>query len=138
VLANWRVSNSKNHVNNQSSQQEGIDHVTQHIDYSVSALVSGSSENPERRLQHLRQIVQSAASLAIDLEQQRANFVFERPKSALFDSATMEDVLQEKKPEELRRHAVQSIVFPAVVRYGNNEGADYETRTVILKAAVLV
>ena len=92
----------------------------------------------DARVQHLQHIVSSAQQIAVDLAKQRADFTFERPQNSMFDGAVMEDVLQERRPEDLRGKKVQSVVFPAVFRFGNSEGAGYQTRTVISKAAVLV
>ena len=127
----------KSYSNESGAQERAIETVTQRIDYSTSALVVASAS--EARLQHIRRIVQSAAGLSADLERQRATFVFERPQSSVFDANTMEDVLQERRSEDLRGHGVQSVVFPAVYRYGDNEGVeDYHKKLVISKAAVLV
>ena len=118
------------------SSNETISSLAQRIDYSTSSLVNAPAS--EARLQQLQNIVRSAQQLAIDLSKQQPNFVFERPQTPMFDPVVMEDVLQEKRGEDLKGKQVQSVIFPAVFRYGNSEGLGYDSRTVISKAAVLV
>ena len=79
----------------------------------------------------------SAQTLALDLAKQRAEFTFERPASSMFDPSVMEDVLQEKRAEEMRGKRIQSVVFPAVWKVGG-EGGFGGGKVVICKAAVLV
>lgn len=119
-----------------SSQTEAVSALAHRIDYTASTLLNAPASG--NRLQGLERIVSGAQQLAIDLAQQRANFTFERPTNSMFDPAVMEDVLQVKRSEELKGRKVQSVVFPAVFKFGNNEGTNWGMRTVILKAAVLV
>ena len=118
------------------AQQVAIDRIAESIEHSTSSLVDLASSTS--RLQQLRQIVRSAAELALKLAQQCATFRFERPKGSSFDAATMEDVLQEKKGEELRGRKVQCSIFPSVLRYGDDAGQGFDRATLISKALVLV
>ena len=117
-------------------QSGSIQSLTQKIDYTTSSLVNAGSSDP--RLSHLQKIVTSAQQLALDLAKQRVTFTFERPSSSMFDPASMEDVLQEKRGDDLRGKRIQSVVFPAVFRFGDQEGLETKGRTVISKAGVLV
>ena len=138
-LAQWRsvTTSLLSSSPSTTAHSEAISSLVHRIDYSTSSLVNAPAS--DARLQHLWQIMSAAQQLGIDLAKQRSNFVFERPQnSSMFDPVVMEDVVQEKRAEELKGKKVQSVVFPAVFRFGNSEGQGYGERTVISKAAVLV
>jgi len=123
-----------------------IDTVTKRIEAAMEPLaqVAPSSE----RYQYLRGIVESVSQLAWDLGKQTARFqwiddVAESP----FRCVMMDDVLQEHETFEdktgrpsnaLDGRPIQAVIFPAVIKYGNELGENYEQRTVIVKAKVLV
>jgi hypothetical protein len=94
-------------------------------------------EYSEGRQRQLTTIVQNAAELALDLSKQRMNFVLLHPSDDAFEPAVMEDVLQESRGDHLRGYQVLSVVFPAVVRYGDEHGEGFDRRNVISKALVL-
>ena len=92
----------------------------------------------ETRLAELDQIVDAAASLAMDVAKQRGLFKFEPPPSHFFDSNTMEEVSPNANKDGLEGKTIRAVVFPAVTKWGNEAGVGYERSTTILKAQVLV
>ena len=114
-----------------------IQEISKKIDLMTSNLAGlGPSDG---RLSHLSQVVEMAATLAMDLAKQRALFkvIMDRPGSTTFDATSMEDVLQEHKGEKLQGRPIQSVVFPGVKRWGDNSGNGYDVEYTISKALVL-
>ena len=102
----------------------------------------------QERLHFLYRIVESAAALSLDLGSQLAKFkVLSDPAETPFDSAHMEDVYQEhetqvdphtgKSVNALDGKTIQAVVFPSVIKWGDERGENYEEMKVILKAKVL-
>ena len=115
-----------------------VQEISKKIDFMTSNLAGlGPSDG---RLSHLNQVVEMAAILAMDLAKQRALFkvIMDRPGSTTFDATSMEDVLQDHKGEKLQGRPIQSVVFPAVKRWGDDSGNGYDTEHTISKAQVLV
>ena len=94
----------------------------------------------EARLRQLSQVVEAAASLAMDLAKQRVLFRLYMTIAGAteFDAATMEDVLQDHKAEGLQGRLIRGIVFPAVKKWGDDSGNEFERAQTIFKAQVLV
>jgi hypothetical protein len=118
--------------------------LTQRISTLLAPLTHPSSRSNAELQALLRQVVETAARLAVDLAKQRARYEvqdrFEGPV-ATFDPAIMQDVLQASRTEvaadgklvnELKGREVRLVVFPLVVRWATGKSV------VISKAKVLV
>lgn len=122
----------------QKERKSSVEEISKKIDSMTSNLAGlGPSD---ARLKQLRQVVDSAANLALDLGKQRAVFkiIMERPGVTTFDASTMEDALQDNKGENLRGRPIQIVVFPAVVKWGDDLRAGHDNGRTISKAQVLV
>lgn len=117
-----------------SDRASSVQEVGKRIEYMTSAIAG--LEYSEARFQHLQQIVEAAAALAMDIAKERAVVKVEKPKGTTFDATSMEDVLQDHKGEVLQGRPIQGIVFPAVIKTteGEGTGGGY----LIAKAQVLV
>ncbi|KAG5933821.1 hypothetical protein E4U59_006602 [Claviceps monticola] len=110
---------------------------------SSTSSVSGSS-HPSVRDSSLRSLVTDAVDLARLLVAQRAVLRVYMPEMSphqpvLFDPDTMEDVGGEDEDEEaLARREIWCVVFPGVIKHGDEKGGRMELRNVIAKARVLV
>ena len=117
-------------------KSDAVDAISKKIDWVTSSLVE---VKPSRvRLEQLDLIVDAAASLAMDIGKQRGLFKLEQPSNYLFDSKTMEEVFFSKNVDSPEGKKIRSVVFPAVTKWGNDEGVGYERSITILKAQVLV
>ena len=115
-----------------------VQEISKRIDSMTSNL---AGLNPsDGRLSHLTQVVEMAASLAMDLAKQRPLFklIMDRPGITAFDATSMEDVLQERRGDNLQGRPIQSVVFPAVKRWGDESGNGYDHEFTVSKAQVLV
>jgi len=117
-----------------SDRASSVQEVSKKIDYMTSALTG--LEYSEARFQHLQQIVETAAGLAMDTAKERALIKVEKPSSTTFDATSMEDVLQDHKGEVLQGRPIQGVVFPAVSKTPEGEGG--AGGYLIAKAQVLV
>jgi len=118
-----------------SDRASSVQEVSKKIEYMTSAIAG--LEYSEARFQHLQQIVEAAAGLAMDVAKERAVIKVEKPNSTTFDVTSMEDVLQDHKGEVLQGRPIQGIVFPAAIKRVEEEegtGGGY----LIAKAQVLV
>lgn len=108
-----------------------------------------TTSDQQERLHFLYRIVESAAALSLDLGYQLAKFkVLSDPAEAPFDGTHMEDVYQEHETQvdphtgesvnALDGKIVQAVVFPSVLKWGDERGENYEEMKVILKAKVLI
>lgn len=104
---------------------------------------SGSS-HPSTRDSSLRSLVTDAVDLARLLVAQKALLRVYMPKvsphqTVLFDPDTMEDMSgQDEDEEALARREIWCVVFPGVIKHGDEKGGRMELRNVIAKARVLV
>lgn len=117
-----------------SDRASSVQEVSKKIDYMTSSLAG--LEYSEARFQHLQQIVDAAAGLAMDLAKERAVVKVEWPNSTTFDATSMEDVLQDHKGDVLQGRLIQGMVFPAVIKTPEGEGAG--SGYLIAKAQVCV
>ncbi|KAL9116529.1 MAG: hypothetical protein Q9187_006945 [Circinaria calcarea] len=118
-------------------RKSSVEEISKKIDSMTSNLAGlGPSE---ARLKQLRQVVDSAANLALDLGKQRALFkiIMERPGIKTFDASSMEDALQDNKGENLQGRPIQIVVFPAVVKWEDDLRAGHDSGRTISKAQVL-
>ncbi|KAG5957154.1 hypothetical protein E4U58_006248 [Claviceps cyperi] len=113
-------------------------------DGSGSTSSASGSSHPSTRDLSLRSLVTDAVDLARLLVAQKAVLRVYMPKVSphqpvLFDSNTMEDVSGEDGDEEaLARREIWCVVFPGVIKHGDEKGGRMELRNVIAKARVLV
>ncbi|RPB01608.1 hypothetical protein L873DRAFT_1676024 [Choiromyces venosus 120613-1] len=128
------------------SKAQVVATISQRIDNLLSPF-SATPNQPER-LHFLSRIIESAATLASELGCQLAKFkVLSEPPETPFHSAYMEDVYQEhetqtdpqtgKSVNALDGKIILAVVFPSVVKWGNERGEGYEEMTVLLKTRVL-
>ena len=117
-----------------SDRAAAVREVSKKIDYMSSGLTG--LDYSEARFQHLQQIVETAAGLAMDIAKERAVIKVEKPSSTTFDATTMEDVLQDHKGEVLQGRPIQGVAFPAVIKVAEAEGTG--GGYLIAKAQVLV
>jgi hypothetical protein len=90
-----------------------------------------------RDVQVLRALVANAVDIAHQLRSQRAMFRTYMPYGELFDPATMEDVGGEEDDALAQQRSVSCVVFPAVVKNGDEKGTQLHLENVIIKARVL-
>ncbi|MCJ1247788.1 hypothetical protein MMC30_005003 [Trapelia coarctata] len=117
-----------------SDRASSVQEVSKKIEYMTSTLTG--LDYSEARFQHLQQVVENAAGLAMDLAKERAVVKVEKPSATTFDATSMEDVLQDHKGEVLQGRPIQGVVFPAVIKAPEGEGAG--GAYLIAKAQVLV
>ncbi|MCJ1391586.1 hypothetical protein MMC18_004450 [Xylographa bjoerkii] len=115
-------------------QASSVQEISEKIDQMTSNLAGLDSS--EARLQHLNQVVEAAATLALELEKEQAQYKVERPNSRTFDARSMEDVLQDHRGEALQGEPIQGLVFPSVIKIQGQNQADQGL--VIFKAQVIV
>jgi len=128
------------------SKAQVVTTISQRLDNLLSPFATTTSQ-PER-LHFLSRIVESAATLSLDLGCQIAKFkVLSEPAEAQFRCAQMEDVYQEHETHvdphtgqpvnALDGKTIQAVVFPSVIKWGTERGEDYDEMKVLLKARVL-
>ncbi|KAG6274318.1 hypothetical protein E4U47_001546 [Claviceps purpurea] len=105
---------------------------------------ASDSSHPSTRDSSLRSLVTDAVDLAQLLVAQKAVLRVSMPEvsphqPALFDPDTMEDVSGENEDEEaLASREIWCVVFPGLIKHGDEKGGRMELRNVIAKARVLV
>jgi hypothetical protein len=128
------------------SRSQAISSVSLRIDDLLSPFCT--SLNPQERLQSLSSIAELVAALSIDLGSQRARFKFViEPPETPFNAASMEDIYQANETKvdpasgmainALDGRPILAVIFPSVVKCGNELGESYNQMIVILKARVL-
>ena len=118
-----------------TDRANSVQELAERINHSIASMASTSTVS-DQRSQRLRQIVDSAAGIAMEMMRQSSPVRFAKPGSSTFDPATMEDALQDGREEVLRGKSIQVVVFPAVTR--STEALDGGKDNTILKAQVLV
>lgn len=104
-------------------------------------------------LESLRNLVQDAVQLAIEMRTQRAEYVMKRPPRPEYDDngdvtntlPFRASIMQNRGTEsasgqelEAEGATVKMILFPQVIRRGNEHGEDYDTEVTVLSMQVLV
>jgi hypothetical protein len=128
-----------------TSRTEVIEALTHQVDTLTSSLAESPHHQVERYAS-LRQLVEMASALAVDLGKQRSRYEVRSEKAGtLFSPLTMEDVLQDNVTSVgvdgtvvnvLQGRPIRAVVFPLVVSWGGDRG--HEGSEIILKAKVLV
>jgi len=112
--------------------------IVRHVEDIFGELVEGGV--PQSCPRTLGAIVEQAVSLSRLLRVQRARFIVAIPSmhprhQALFDNETMEDISGEDE-QGLTGKELQCAVFPALYKFGDEEGNNTQIRNVIAKAQV--
>ncbi|MCJ1404280.1 hypothetical protein MMC11_007505 [Xylographa trunciseda] len=115
-------------------QASSVQEISEKIDQTTSNLAG--LDNSEARLQHLNQVVEAAAALALDLEKEKMQYKVERPYGRTFDTGSMEDVAQDHIGANLQGKPIQGLVFPCVIKMQGQTQADQGL--VIFKAQVII
>jgi hypothetical protein len=119
--------------------------ITKKIDYLLSSLTN--RRRSKQRMAGLKDIVEWASNLALDLAKQRALVKLNRPSDSLgaFDPGTMLEVTGEEEREgevtdlpQSRGKQVKLCVFPAVVRQSDESGVGFDKEHLVSKAQVLL
>ncbi|MCJ1431332.1 hypothetical protein MMC27_000683 [Xylographa pallens] len=118
----------------QQDQASSLQDISEKIDQLTSSLAG--LDHSEARLQHLKQVVKAAATLALALEKEQTQYKVEKPNSRTFDARSMEDVLQDHKGEVLQGKPIHGLVFPGIIK--NQGQLEAEQGHVIFKAQVIV
>ncbi|KAI5789763.1 hypothetical protein DFH27DRAFT_459826, partial [Peziza echinospora] len=126
---------------------------------ALSGILPQPTQLPTGLLDELNAIIAQAVQLSIEMRTQRAQYMVPAPPNPEYDddgdnvttipfnSKTMSiarvaaDTTNSSIPEEeLEREPalVKLVMVPLVLRFGNNEGEDYEKETVVLPMQVLV
>ncbi|RPB16620.1 hypothetical protein P167DRAFT_263834 [Morchella conica CCBAS932] len=104
-------------------------------------------------MESLRSLVQHSVQLAVEMRTQRAEYVMKRPPRPDYDDQGevintvpfVASSMQNRGPEPISAQeleeegaTVKLILFPQVIRRGNEYGENYETETTVLPMQVLV
>ena len=122
--------------NYQSDRKEAVEDLSQMIDAACSELTKTRPKG-ERRAS-LEEMVDSAASLALDMAKQRAMFRIERPSNSVFDPEMMET--WNNDTEAVTGAPIRAVIFPAVTKCSGESasGSAWSHSLVIVKAKVLL
>lgn len=119
----------------------------------LNYLLPPPSQYTTLALESLRNLIQHAVQLAIEMRTQRAEYVMKRPprpeyddngdvtNSIPFNASIMQNRGTEPasdKELEAEGATVKIILFPQVIRRGNEYGEDYDTEITVLPMQVLV
>lgn len=130
-----------------------VEAVVQEILQQLSTLLPPPSQYLALATESLRNIIQNAVQLAVEMRTQRAEYVVKRPPAPAYDdngdvSNTVYFIASKMqnrggdpvsdKDLEAERATVKTVLFPAVIRRGNEYGEDYATEAVVLPMQVLV
>ncbi|KAM0473400.1 hypothetical protein ACHAPX_008147 [Trichoderma viride] len=107
-----------------------------------SATPSTSTPNSTARDSALRVLVKNSIELARLLVVQKARLRVYMPsilphQQVLFEPDTMEDIGGEEDEENLASREINCVVFPGVIKHGDENGGHMQYRNVIVKARVL-
>jgi hypothetical protein len=107
-----------------------------------SATPSTSTSNSTARDSALRVLVKNSIELARLLVVQKARLRVYMPsilphQQVLFEPDTMEDIGGEEDEENLASREINCVVFPGVIKHGDENGGHMQYRNVIVKARVL-
>lgn len=119
----------------------------------LNYLLPPSSQYTSLALESLRNLVQDAVQLAIEMRTQRAEYVMKRPPRPEYDdngdvtntihfraSIMRNRGTESASDQELEAEGstVKLILFPQVIRRGNEYGENYDTEVTVLPMQVLV
>ena len=111
-----------------------VQEISGRIDF-MAADIAGLGAS-ELRASQMHKIVNSVATLASDLAQQKSTYDLSMERG-VFDSVSMEDALQDYSEDRLQGKPVQCVVFPAVKKWEDGIDRGSTRGRVISKAQVL-
>ena len=136
----WRsqtlVLLSQNHTAIEARSQ-AVENITQRIN-SLTYLFLENPVGPAG-VSALHEIVGMAAALDLEMGMQTSEYQLRMEDIGTpFSESMMEDVLQEQNGAALEGRPIQAVIFPAVLRFGQDESGMQSNRfTVVSKAQVL-
>ncbi|KAF3940535.1 hypothetical protein ABW19_dt0207681 [Dactylella cylindrospora] len=110
------------------------------VESVVFSLIPGNKVRPgDVASRALIPLLANAVKISHHFKGQRARIDVVSPVGHIFDPEWMEDAsgLEDDADEELRGKMVGACAFPAVIKWGNEKGEDYGTRSIIYRARVL-
>ncbi|KAL7921545.1 hypothetical protein ACQKWADRAFT_295334 [Trichoderma austrokoningii] len=131
------------HDNTDAFAEAVISQITLLLDSIItSAASSSSSSSSTARDAALRVLVKNSIELARLLVVQKARLRVYMPsilphQQVLFEPDTMEDIGGEEDEENLASREINCVVFPGVIKHGDENGGHMQFRNVIVKARVL-
>ncbi|KAL7892508.1 hypothetical protein HDV63DRAFT_398571 [Trichoderma sp. SZMC 28014] len=136
------------HDNTDTFAEAVISRITQLLDSIItssppsSASAQSSSSTSTARDSALRVLVKNSIELARLLVVQKARLRVYMPsilphQQVLFEPDTMEDIGGEEDEENLASREINCVVFPGVIKHGDENGGHMQYRNVIVKARVL-
>ncbi|KAM0454982.1 hypothetical protein ACHAPV_008123 [Trichoderma viride] len=135
------------HDNTDTFAEAVISRITQLLDCIItssppSASASTSTSSSTARDSALRVLVKNSIELARLLVVQKARLRVYMPsilphQQVLFEPDTMEDIGGEEDEENLASREINCVVFPGVIKHGDENGGHMQYRNVIVKARVL-
>lgn len=118
-----------------TDKAEAVADVSRRID-SVSRELMGWSHS-DARYDQLENIVELAATIALEVAKLRPLLKLEWPRTASYDAKSME-LINETELDRFEGTQVKSLVFPAVYKWGNEMGTGYERSSIIQRAKFLL
>ncbi|RFU73035.1 hypothetical protein TARUN_9220 [Trichoderma arundinaceum] len=132
------------HDNTDAFAEAVISRITQLLDSIITTSPSSSSipTNSNSRDSALRVLIKNSIELARLLVVQKARLRVYMPsilphQQVLFEPDTMEDIGGEEDEENLANREISCVVFPGVIKHGDENGGHMQYRNVIVKARVL-
>jgi activating signal cointegrator complex subunit 1 len=109
---------------------------------SSTATATATTSTTEARDSALRVLVNNAIDLSRLIKVQKAVLRVHMPvvlphQRTLFDASTMEDMSGEEDDEDLASREICCIVFPGLIKRGDESGAQLHFENIITKARVL-
>jgi hypothetical protein len=123
----------------QSETSKIVDGVVNLVNKIMNSI--GDLQHTEARDQSLRSLVNSSIELARLVRIQKAEFGIMMPsieghQQTMFDSNTMEDIGGEDE-DTLNEREIRCVVFPGIVKSGDENGERSHLRNVVAKIRVL-
>lgn len=137
------------HDNTDAFAEAVISRITQLLDSIITTSPSSSSSSSTpaansatARDSALRVLIKNSIELARLLVVQKARLRVYMPsilphQQVLFEPDTMEDMGGEEDEENLANREISCVVFPGVIKHGDENGGHMQFRNVIVKARVL-
>lgn len=141
AFQHWRALSMRLLRDNEGFRQRTKELCTETADQTLPLLqeISGFAATGESRLQ-LYSIFEECANLALLFHMQRAYYQVQMPpidpsNILMFDPVTMENV-NVSEDGEMQKVQIDIVVFPSVVKHGDEAGTNLQLRNVITKAKV--
>ncbi|UKZ82231.1 hypothetical protein TrVFT333_010016 [Trichoderma virens FT-333] len=130
------------HDNTDAFAEAVISRITQLLDSIITTSPSSAPATSTARDSALRVLIKNSIELARLLVVQKARLRVYMPvilphQQVLFEPDTMEDMGGEEDEENLANREISCVVFPGVIKHGDENGGHMQYRNVIVKARVL-